>query len=1067
MNLLEPKLTKATSRPRSPISKRAAQQRGIAEFGSFAVEEAELQPILDKAASLVCDVLDTDLCKVLQLLSDTKSLLLVSGCGLKASLMGKAIVGIGVASQAGYALKTRKLVISEDMRKETRFQPQTLLVEHGIISGMSAPLYGEIGSWGVLSAHSKRKRRFTDMEIDFLQSVANVLSGAIRRAEQAKALREADQNLRSALEVANIGTWRLNMKTRIGTRDANLNRIHGSEPIDSSHPLDDMLASVHPDDRQLVEEKLAQALTSEETSEAEYRIVRLDGSIRWLHSRGRVMPDGHLAGAAVDVTERKEAEQTLARFGAIIESSQDAIISVGFNGVVTSWNHGAEKMFGYSVKEMVGQSINKLLPESQTQELLAIYEKLRRGERVEALETTRLRKDGRLIRVSTAMSVLCDEKGRSVGVSAIVRDITRRCEAEYALREEQSRLRIALEAGRMGTWDWHIPSGKVEWSPNLEQLHGKEPGTFNGTFEAVVEDIDTLFREPFLRQLNEAIDSHTAYRLEYRLKTGKWVEARGQTIYDQDGKAVRMMGVCIDITQRREAERALRESEERFRQLADAAPALIWMANSERRCTYFNRGWLAFRGKSADHEMDHGWLEGVHPEDREQAVRDYQNAYEKRQPLHQTYRLRRHDGEYRCLFCSAVPRVESDGRFVGYIGSAIDITDIRKAEQVLREQTALQASESRFRELADAMPHIVWGARPDGYFDYFNKRWHDYTGITVFEGTVDVWRPVIHPDDWPHCLQFWEAGIKAGEPCEAQCRFRNIDSKEYRWHLTRVVPIKDQSGHVVRWIGSATDIHDQKQAEADLAEAKEQLRLRAEGLETAIIERTEELQNSLKTTETLLYTIAHDLRAPLRAMQGLTAAVVDDYGFRLDKDGQEYLERIDAAAKRMDQLISDLLAYGRMGHVDLPVQQLDLEAYIAHAVSELSDEIKASHAEINVHSPLPQVKANTTALTQVLVNVIGNAVKFVAPGTKPRVEIFAKEYRELVRVFVQDNGIGIDAAHQERIFHVFQRLHTVEAYSGTGIGLAIAAKAVERMGGKMGVESEPGKGSCFWFELPR
>lgn len=237
--------------------------------------------------------------------------------------------------------------------------------------------------------------------------------------------------------------------------------------------------------------------------------------------------------------------------------------------------------------------------------------------------------------------------------------------------------------------------------------------------------------------------------------------------------------------------------------------------------------------------------------------------------------------------------------------------------------------------------------------------------------------------------------------------------------------------------------------------------------ELALERKASELKQSNEELEGMCYSIAHDLRAPLRAMRGFTSALIEDYNPVLDNAGQNYTKRIDESAGRMDELIQDLLDYGKLGHVALPIEPIPLEDVVRHVLDSLSDEISQKQACVEVQGPLPKVLANSTILNQVITNLVSNALKFVALGVAPQVKVSALVIKNKVRISVRDNGIGIDPEHQQRIFGVFERLHSYESYPGTGIGLAIVRKGVERMGGTFGVESDLNKGSCFWVDLPK
>lgn len=238
-------------------------------------------------------------------------------------------------------------------------------------------------------------------------------------------------------------------------------------------------------------------------------------------------------------------------------------------------------------------------------------------------------------------------------------------------------------------------------------------------------------------------------------------------------------------------------------------------------------------------------------------------------------------------------------------------------------------------------------------------------------------------------------------------------------------------------------------------------------LEALVERRTDRLKELVKSMESFNYSIAHDLRAPMRSIRGLTEALVQDYKPSFDEIGLDYAKRIEQSVIRMDRLIEDLLTYGQISHKDVPLEHVNVAIVIEKVLQLIGAEIEARKAIVLTRQPLPTLSANTIVLEQVFLNLIGNALKFIAPGTVPQIEIWAEDKGPVVRLCVRDNGIGIKPEHQERIFRIFERLHNGQTYPGTGIGLAIVHRGVERLGGKVGVESEPDKGSCFWLELPK
>lgn len=259
---------------------------------------------------------------------------------------------------------------------------------------------------------------------------------------------------------------------------------------------------------------------------------------------------------------------------------------------------------------------------------------------------------------------------------------------------------------------------------------------------------------------------------------------------------------------------------------------------------------------------------------------------------------------------------------------------------------------------------------------------------------------------------------------------------------------------------------ERRGAEERARRLREEEDRQAREMEARVQERTAELEQSQADLEAFSSSVSHDLRAPLRAVEGFGQALLEDYGDRLDATGRDYAQRLVGAAQNMDALIRDLLAYSRLSRAEMPVVVVSLQDVVREAIAAMRAEIAEGRARVAVEAGLPSVLAHPMTLAQVVLNLVRNAVKFVPAGETPRVQIYANPQGGWVRLIVRDNGIGVDPRHQERIFLPFERLHGADRYPGTGIGLSIVRRAVLRMGGKVGVISAVGEGSRFWIELP-
>ena len=412
------------------------------------------------------------------------------------------------------------------------------------------------------------------------------------------------------------------------------------------------------------------------------------------------------------------------------------------------------------------------------------------------------------------------------------------------------------------------------------------------------------------------------------------------------------------------------------------------------------------------------------------------------------------DGKLLTISLTLSPIRNDRGEIVGVSGIDRDIT----------EQKLAHERSARLAAIVDCSDDAIIGKTLEGIVTSWNAGAERIFGYTTEEMIGHSIMAIIPPEKREEELSIL-ASLRAGKSVEhfETSRIRK-DGRRIEVSLTGS-PIRNERGIIIGASKIARDITEQKQAEAALRDAQRRLQDHAEELERLVAQRTANLEETIESLEGVCYTIAHDLRAPLRAVQSFTEVLLEDYSNKFDPQGKEFAERIVAAASRMDLLINDLLAYAKLSHGQLPLAPIDLNDEMKRIREQLTAEITARDGELIFHQ-LPTVMGNQVVLDQIFANLVSNSLKFVAPGTKPKIKVGAEEVRgSAARIYVQDNGIGIPEEHRERVFGLFQRLHH-EEYPGTGVGLAIVKKGIERMRGRVSIGEPSGHGTRFIIELP-
>ena len=765
-----------------------------------------------------------------------------------------------------------------------------------------------------------------------------------------------------------------------------------------------------------------------------------------------------ISGLLEDTTERKRAEEQLReseeRFRGTFENAAVGIALCDIEGRFLRVNQRFCGIVGYAQEELVGKHYKDIThPDDLPSDPERINLLLRGNLPSYSREKRYIRKDGSLVWAALSVSVLQrDPAGRPVNTIVIIQDISERKRLEAELSQAHARLDLAVRGSSISINELNMPDGVLE----------------NGRFEADVvrycssydrsewptnfADLMDLFhpddRERAERALRAYLSGQTReYKAECRArhKDGSygWILTRGVAVRDAEGRAIRLTLSHVDINDLKRAEEALRASEQRFRTFVDHATDAFFLQDDQLLVLDVNRQACLSLGYTRDELVGMTPLD-FDPDLTPTMLEELGRRLDAGEMVVFESRHRRKDGSVFPVEVRGRPFWEGGRRFA--VALARDITEHKRAEEPLRE------SERRFRTLAEALPLMVWTAEPDGALDYINSRTFEYTGLTLEQLRGWNWQPTFHPEDLPRCLELWTRSVATGEPFEIEFRQRRADGA-FRWHLTRALALRDDSGRITKWFGSCIDIHDQKGAQEALREA-------AEAAEAANRAKDEFLAN-----------VSHEIRTPMNAILGMTELVMDT---PLTRDQRQCLKTVKSAADNLLGLMNDLLDFSKIeaGKLELDPDDFSLRAAVGDTLRALAVRAHTKVLELifDLQPEVPDALVGDAGrLRQVLLNLVGNAIKFTDAGeVVVRVEVAgaaAPEGEVGLQFTVRDTGIGIPRDQHERIFRAFEQedSSTTRRYGGTGLGLTIAARLVALMRGRITVESEPGRGSTFSF----
>jgi PAS domain S-box-containing protein len=802
--------------------------------------------------------------------------------------------------------------------------------------------------------------------------------------------------------------------------------------------------------------------TGQSTGLFEQVYRRFDGGRVEVEGSSTLVP-GSLAQRQVvlrDISARKRAEAALreseARLSVAVEAASLTYWEWDIAADIVHWGLGHETLLGplpegklrypdFRTMVHADDRVRYLAAGRATMESGVPYD----------IEFRLVRTDGEVRWMRTTGRALRDADGKIEGMAGVMQDVTRRLEVERELAESRQRRDALMDSIPVPAWLKDRAGRFVAVNRAWHKRFKADPGFAIGrTNSEVFPGPSAAERD---REDEEVMRSGREVRTERQNRvdgsTSGWYQTVKTPIFDDNGVVTGIVGVSHDITERREAEEKLRASEERFRRFADSVDDVFWIIEPEpKRFVYVNKAFTRIWGVPSEELLADArlWGAAIHADDAGTNLPAFERWLQDPalEVYAEEYRVIGRDGSVHWIRDRGTKLRDAEGRVVRLQGVAEDITQRREAE------LALQESQQRRDALLESNPEPSWLKDRAGRYVVANGAWFKRRGLEPqnITGKTDA--------------DFFEAARSAVMAAEDQevlasgALVRTERNWNYAdgatWIETVKSPVRDSRGNITGIIGISHDISARKRNEQAVLE-----------MNKSLARQTVELTALNRELEAFAYTVSHDLRAPLRHIDGFVNLLKLQAAAKLDAQSLRYFERVVTAARRMGMLIDDLLAFSRTGRAELRLQRVALDRVVRDTVAHLAPDLGGRNIDWQIGA-LPAVRGDAALLAIVFQNLVGNAVKYTRPRAAARIEISAVTSAEAATavIAVRDNGVGFDMQYQNKLFGVFQRLHTDAEFEGTGIGLATVGRIVQRHGGRVWAEGEPGRGACFYVELP-
>ncbi len=800
----------------------------------------------------------------------------------------------------------------------------------------------------------------------------------------------------------------------------------------------------HPDDIALTRNFFASLMAGpHNTGSIEKRYLRKSGEMLWARASATLQRDEagkptHVIATVEDITQRKQVET---RYRFLAESIPQMVWTATPNGLLDYVNGQGVAYFGASQEQLLGAGwLAWVHPEDRDPTLAIWKHSLETGKPYET--EFRLRRNDGAWRCHLVRALpLTAEKGNIAQWFGTCTDIEDQKQADSVLLQQWHTFDTALSHSpdftytfdRRGCFTYVNKALLTLWQKSLEEACGKN--FFELGYPPELADRLQL-------QIQQVFSTHQPVRDQTPF-TGPTGETRHYDyifvpVFDAQGRVEAVAGSTRDITEQNLATKQIEADAQRWRDLLAQTPAAIALLRGpEHRFEWVNPDYCRLVARPAELLVGKTVSEAI-PETNNQVYIDLlDNVYRTGEPFtgHESVvHLAGADGLLHDVYANFV-FLPTRGRAGEIDGIFVHVTDVTEA---VLARKRIEESETQFRTLAETIPHLAWMADERGNVFWYNRRWYDYTGATFDEVKDFGWQKFHDPAVLPQVIESWRNVLASGMPFEMTFPLKSAQG-DFRSFLTRVEPVKDNNGRVVRWFGTNTDITAQQQTE-------------------------QELRRMNRDLEEFSYVASHDLQEPLRTINIYTQLLTRRFAGG-EPEAAKYAERINLGIRRMGALIEDLLAFSRTTHADeTPIGNANLAESWSDALSVLKDRIEESGAVIT-SGPLPTTRGDPDQMSHVFQNILSNSLKYRKKDLAPEIRISAHRDGDNWTVSVQDNGIGFHPQYAERIFGLFKRLHKDE-YPGTGLGLAICKRIVERYGGRMWADATPGQGATIYISLP-